>query len=222
MAAVPLSLDGRRFRDTTATRQGDVGDGTEFHYRQRADEVWATYSGGAVRHGFLVGTCEGDRLSFRYAHLTVAGDTASGRCTSEIETLDDGRVRLHESWSWASRPGSGTSTLEEVDAIDPGAPILEHAVLDVVAGEEARFEAALDEALPLIAARPGFRSLQVQRCVEQPSRYLLLVEWEQLEDHTEGFRGSPEYERWRRLLHHFYDPFPVVEHFEPLVRVQGG
>jgi heme-degrading monooxygenase HmoA len=46
-----------------------------------------------------------------------------------------------------------------------------------------------------------------------PSRYLLLVSWERLEDHTEGFRKSPEYEEWRRLLHHFYDPFPTVEHF---------
>jgi heme-degrading monooxygenase HmoA len=101
-------------------------------------------------------------------------------------------------------------------------PVLEHAVLDVVPGEESRFEAALDEALPLIAASQGFRALQVQHSVEQPSRYLLLVEWERLEDRTEGFRRSPEYDRWRRLLHHFYDPFPVVAHYEPVVRVPGA
>jgi heme-degrading monooxygenase HmoA len=65
---------------------------------------------------------------------------------------------------------------------------------------------------------PGFRSLKLDRCVEQPSRYLLLVEWDRLEDHTEGFRGSREYEMWRDLLHRFYDPFPAVEHYEPLVR----
>jgi heme-degrading monooxygenase HmoA len=41
------------------------------------------------------------------------------------------------------------------------------------------------------------------------------VRWETLEDHTEGFRGSAEYQRWRALLHHFYDPFPVVEHYVP-------
>jgi heme-degrading monooxygenase HmoA len=56
--------------------------------------------------------------------------------------------------------------------------------------------------------------LQLQRCLENESRYLLLVGWETLSDHLEGFRGSPAYEEWRRLLHHFYDPPPVVEHFE--------
>lgn len=60
---------------------------------------------------------------------------------------------------------------------------------------------------------PGFESLQLQRCLERPSSYLLLVDWARLEDHTEGFRKSPQYEDWRRLLHHFYDPFPTVEHF---------
>jgi heme-degrading monooxygenase HmoA len=96
--------------------------------------------------------------------------------------------------------------------------ILEHAVLDVISGEEERFERAFAEAKAIIASMPGFRSLALDRCIEQPTRYLLLVEWERLEDHTEGFRGSREYEKWRDLLHHFYEPFPVVEHFEPLIR----
>jgi heme-degrading monooxygenase HmoA len=95
--------------------------------------------------------------------------------------------------------------------------ILEHAVLDVRPGEAQRFEAAFAEAKAIIASMPGFRSLRLDRCVEQPSRYLLLVEWERLEDHTEGFRGSTEFQRWRALLHHFYDPFPTVEHYEPFV-----
>jgi heme-degrading monooxygenase HmoA len=96
--------------------------------------------------------------------------------------------------------------------------ILEHAVLDVLPGEVQRFEAAFADAKAIIASMPGFRSLRLERCIEQRSRYLLLVEWERLEDHTEGFRGSPEFERWRELLHHFYDPFPTVEHYEPLLR----
>jgi heme-degrading monooxygenase HmoA len=91
--------------------------------------------------------------------------------------------------------------------------ILEQAPLDVIAGQEAAFEAAFSEAKAIIAASPGFRSLRLLRGLERPSRYLLLVEWERLEDHTEGFRGSPPYERWRQLLHHFYDPFPTVEHY---------
>ena len=95
--------------------------------------------------------------------------------------------------------------------------ILESALLDVKPGEEAAFEAALREARPLIAATPGFRSIAVKRCLETPNRYLLLVEWETLEDHTVGFRQSTRYEKWRALLHHFYDPFPRVEHFSASV-----
>jgi heme-degrading monooxygenase HmoA len=91
--------------------------------------------------------------------------------------------------------------------------ILESALLDVKPGAEAAFEAAIRAARPLIAATPGFRAIKVQRCIETPNRYLLLVEWDRLEDHTVGFRQSPRYQEWRALLHHFYDPFPRVEHF---------
>ena len=95
--------------------------------------------------------------------------------------------------------------------------ITEHALLDVVPGRELEFVGAMQRAKSLIAASPGFVSLRVERCLERPSRFLLLVEWECLEDHTEGFRQSPTYEEWRAALHHFYDPFPVVEHFEAIV-----
>ena len=91
--------------------------------------------------------------------------------------------------------------------------ITEQAVLDVKPGREAEFEAAFATAKAIIGSRPGFASLQLLRCIEAPSRYLLLVEWETLEDHTEGFRKSAGYEDWKALLHHFYDPFPAVEHY---------
>ncbi len=97
--------------------------------------------------------------------------------------------------------------------------ITEHAILDVKPGEEAAFEAAFAEAAPIIAGMPGFVSLRLHRGIESPNRYLLLVEWQRLEDHTDGFRGSEEYGEWRRLLHHFYDPFPTVEHFDLVVGV---
>jgi heme-degrading monooxygenase HmoA len=100
--------------------------------------------------------------------------------------------------------------------------ILESALLDVKPGEEAAFEAAIRQARPLIAATPGFRSIAVRRCFETPNRYLLLVEWEKLEDHTIGFRQSARYEKWRALLHHFYDPFPRVEHFGANVLDSAG
>jgi heme-degrading monooxygenase HmoA len=91
--------------------------------------------------------------------------------------------------------------------------ITEHALLPVIPGREEEFEAAFDQARPIIASMQGFVSLSLSRSVESPNMYLLLVEWETLEDHTAGFRGSPEYQQWRALLHHFYEPFPVVEHF---------
>lgn len=95
--------------------------------------------------------------------------------------------------------------------------ILEQAVLPVIPGREAEFEAAFVEAKQIIASQPGFAGLTLSRCVERPSGYLLLVQWERLEDHTEGFRGSAQYQQWRTLLHHFYDPFPVVEHYETIL-----
>lgn len=92
--------------------------------------------------------------------------------------------------------------------------ILEVATLDVRPGQEADFERAFAVASLIIASMPGYVSHDLQRCVEKQNRYLLLVNWRALEDHTVGFRGSAEYQRWKALLHHFYDPFPVVEHFE--------
>jgi len=91
--------------------------------------------------------------------------------------------------------------------------ILELAILNVIPSKEAAFERAFAEARGLIGAMPGFVSLELQKCIEQPNRYALLVQWARLEDHTVGFRQSAEYQRWRALLHHFYDPFPQVEHY---------
>ncbi len=97
--------------------------------------------------------------------------------------------------------------------------VLEHAVLDVLPGQEAQFESAFAEAKVVVSSMPGFVSLRLDRCIETPCRYLLLIEWERLEDHTQGFRESAEYGRWRGLLHQFYDPFPEVDHYQPLVSV---
>jgi len=91
--------------------------------------------------------------------------------------------------------------------------ILEVAPLDVRDGESARFEAAFAEAQAILASMCGYRRHELRRCVESPRRYLLLVWWDTLEDHTVGFRGSAEYARWKALLHPFYDPFPRVEHY---------
>ena len=92
--------------------------------------------------------------------------------------------------------------------------ILELAVLDVIPGKEDEFQRAFAKAQSIIASMPGYVSHDLKRCIENASRYVLLVNWNTLEDHTEGFRGSAQYLEWKALLHHFYDPFPVVEHYE--------
>ena len=91
--------------------------------------------------------------------------------------------------------------------------VLEVAILNLRSGESGRFEAAFAEAEGFLAASAGYQRHELRRCLEAADRYLLLVWWDSLESHTEGFRRSPEYQRWRELLHHFYDPFPTVEHY---------
>ena len=98
--------------------------------------------------------------------------------------------------------------------------ILEVALLNVRPGESPAFEQAFEQAQPLIASMPGYLSHQLQRCLEDTNKYVLLVQWQTLEDHTIGFRQSPQYQEWKRLLHHFYEPFPTVEHYE-LVLANG-
>ena len=92
--------------------------------------------------------------------------------------------------------------------------ILEVAILDVKAGKENEFEVAFGKAQNIISSMNGYVSHQLQKCIENTSRYILLVSWQTLEDHTVGFRESKEYQKWRSLLHHYYEPFPKVEHFQ--------
>lgn len=92
--------------------------------------------------------------------------------------------------------------------------VLEAAILNVRAGQCQEFESAFHRAAPLIASVPGYIRHELQQCVEAPHRYLLLVYWTTLEAHTVGFRQAPVYQEWSALLHHFYDPFPTVEHFQ--------
>lgn len=95
--------------------------------------------------------------------------------------------------------------------------ILEVAILNIQTGQSQEFEAAFKQASSIIASMPGYISHELQKCVETPDRYILLARWETLEAHTVGFRGSPEYQTWKKLLHHFYNPFPSVEHFEEIL-----
>ena len=94
--------------------------------------------------------------------------------------------------------------------------ILEVAVLNIKPGEGAKFEHAFAIAQEILAAMPGYLEHECRRCLEVDDQYILLVRWESLEAHTTGFRKSPRYQEWRELLHHFYEPFPEVLHYETL------
>ena len=91
--------------------------------------------------------------------------------------------------------------------------VLEVAILKIKPGESLAFELAFAQAQQIISSMAGYQRHALQRCIEVSDRYLLLVWWDTLEHHTEGFRGSSEYQQWKNLLHHFYDPFPDVEHY---------
>jgi heme-degrading monooxygenase HmoA len=92
--------------------------------------------------------------------------------------------------------------------------ILEAVMLYIKPGLEQDFEFTFKKASSIISAMNGYISHELHKCIEVEGKYLLLVKWENLESHTVGFRGSSEYQEWKKLLHHFYEPFPTVEHFE--------
>ncbi|MDW3649083.1 MAG: antibiotic biosynthesis monooxygenase [Bacteroidia bacterium] len=92
--------------------------------------------------------------------------------------------------------------------------ILEVAILNIKDGKTKAFEQDFQKASPFIQNNPGYISHDLKRCMENDHQYILLVKWENLEDHEEGFRKSENYGPWKKLLHHYYDPFPVVEHYE--------
>ena len=94
--------------------------------------------------------------------------------------------------------------------------ILEVAILDVIPGQEASFQDSFGKAQEIISSMPGYLNHELRRCIEKPARFILLVNWKTLEDHTVGFRGSSQYQDWKSLLHHYYDPFPKVEHYESI------
>jgi heme-degrading monooxygenase HmoA len=94
--------------------------------------------------------------------------------------------------------------------------ILEAAILTVKKGQEDAFESAFKKARHIISKMNGYVSHSLQKCIEKNNQYMLYIYWKTLEDHTIGFRQSKEYQEWKQLLHHFYDPFPQVLHYEEL------
>lgn len=105
------------------------------------------------------------------------------------------------------------------DSAHPDGGIVEKAVLPVKPELADEFEAAFEKAKWIISETDGFRELTLSRGVERPEHYLLLVRWDSVESHEIGFRQSAAHQEWKQLLHRFYNPFPVVEHFREITRV---
>lgn len=93
--------------------------------------------------------------------------------------------------------------------------ITEIALLHVKAGMTGAFKASFAQAQSIISSMKGYIEHSLEQCLENDHKFLLLVKWQTLEDHTIGFRQSIGYKEWKSLLHHYYDPFPTVEHFKP-------
>lgn len=91
--------------------------------------------------------------------------------------------------------------------------IIEHALLQVKPDQAEAFSAAMRNAKPLVSCQPGFQSMQVRPSQDTENQFLLLIGWDRIESHRDGFRKAPEYQQWRALLHHFYDPMPTVRYF---------
>jgi heme-degrading monooxygenase HmoA len=96
--------------------------------------------------------------------------------------------------------------------------IVEVAILFIKDGKEKQFEQDFKVAGQYISSIKGYIGHSLKKCIEQNNKYILLVDWEKLEDHTIGFRSSKQYLEWKKMLHHYYDPFPVVEHYETIIQ----
>lgn len=98
--------------------------------------------------------------------------------------------------------------------------IIEHVHLQIKPEQSQAFEQAFQKATAFISASKGFNEVQLIKNIADEHRYILLVFWDRLEDHTEGFRQSEEYQQWKALLHPFYDPMPQVEYYQPHLLVK--
>ena len=113
MSGAGFHYDGKRFRSAAAETAAD-GEVPIGHYHQSGDLVWAEFSGGKVRRGSLVGTCDPDGvLTLAYCQVLTTGEVVSGECRSTPQRLADGRIRLREEW----RRHTGESGVSYIDEI---------------------------------------------------------------------------------------------------------
>lgn len=113
MTGESISFDGRVLRAVENTN-GEVGSDTEFEFKQEGEVITATYSGGDVLQGYLVGTLVENQWDIRYVQINQDGETATGHSIGVISLTEGGRVRVDDEWEWESQPGEGQSVLKEI------------------------------------------------------------------------------------------------------------
>jgi|GEM_PF-167330 len=211
-----MNYNNKFFRAVDNTPNGETSEQTIFHYQQSDSILTATYQGGSILKGHLIGTVDDNGvIDMRYHQVNINGELRTGECRSMPEVLSDGRLKLHETWQWTSGDLSkGTSIVEEVK--DLVKPITEVAILHVNSEMTVQFEKDFEKAEGIISLMDGYINHTLSKCIEVENKYILLVNWKNLESHTIGFRQSSQYQKWKKLLHHYYDPFPVVEHYTTL------
>lgn len=111
----PISLDGRTLVGVTNADTGEVSPDTRFEFHQDGDQLTARYAGGPIVDGFLLGRFDGRQWDVRYVQLNTDGETATGHSVGDVTRLDDGRIRVEDRWEWESKPGHGSSVLEEIE-----------------------------------------------------------------------------------------------------------
>lgn len=92
--------------------------------------------------------------------------------------------------------------------------ILELATVDINQGTNKEFEEALEKAQFVISKSNAYIGHQFQKCIEQDNRYVLLIQWQTVEDHTKGFRESELFKEWRALIGPYFQNTPFVQHYE--------
>lgn len=111
-----IDYNGKVFRTLENTSNGETSAATRFFYQQEGNILTATYAGGVIRKGHLLGIVqENGVIEMRYHQINNQGELLTGECTSVPEILPNGKIRLHETWRWTSGDkSSGKSIIEEI------------------------------------------------------------------------------------------------------------
>lgn len=111
-----MNYNNKKFRPVANTKNGETSSETIFHYKQDGNILTSEYSGGQIIRGHLIGLVDTEgRINMRYHQVNSDGKLMTGICSSTPETIDNGKIRLHEEWTWTSGDmSSGQSILEEI------------------------------------------------------------------------------------------------------------